>query len=99
MELARLEVLSDAEIRQIHEASADFLCACGLKVFSRRLRSRSSDQASAPCMPTGNRRRRLRSSLRGIKERGPPLPVRDTGPGPCHGPAISAQISPGRICD
>jgi trimethylamine--corrinoid protein Co-methyltransferase len=34
-----MAVLSDAEVRQIHEASVQVLAGCGIKVFSARLRS------------------------------------------------------------
>ncbi len=33
MKLSRLEVLSAGEIKQIHEATMDILCRCGVKVF------------------------------------------------------------------
>ncbi len=34
MKLARLEVLSDAEIQHIHAASLDILASCGVKIDS-----------------------------------------------------------------
>jgi len=37
MRLAKLEVLCEAEIRQIHEATLEILSDCGVKVLSRRL--------------------------------------------------------------
>ena len=37
MKLARMEILSETEINQIHEASCDILASCGVRVFSRRL--------------------------------------------------------------
>jgi len=33
MKLSRLEVLSREEIKQIHEATIDILCTCGVKIF------------------------------------------------------------------
>jgi trimethylamine--corrinoid protein Co-methyltransferase len=37
MKLAALEVLSDAEIKQIHEATIDILVNCGVKVLNRKM--------------------------------------------------------------
>lgn len=37
MKLSALQVLSDAEIRQIHDATLDILATCGVKVHSRKM--------------------------------------------------------------
>jgi trimethylamine--corrinoid protein Co-methyltransferase len=37
MKLSRLEILSDAEVRQIHDAALDILAECGVEVQSPRL--------------------------------------------------------------
>jgi len=47
MKLARLEVLSEAEIRQIHEATLDVLEHCGVRVESPRMLSFLQDKGLA----------------------------------------------------
>ncbi|HUV90224.1 MAG TPA: trimethylamine methyltransferase family protein, partial [Anaerolineae bacterium] len=47
MKLARLEVLSDAEVRQIHEATLDVLEHCGVRVESPRMLSFLQDKGLA----------------------------------------------------
>ncbi len=37
MKLAMLKVLSEQEVKDIHEASLDILAHCGMKILSRRM--------------------------------------------------------------